>query len=199
MCMAYCRTMCWDSKVLQFRIRIMKWIQKNCNVFLSFLAKGVWNGLVLCTHSSGDSYLSIVTRSTGWPMMYRLKEESQRGVMKSWVVGGVGGGKQERKTIRTGRQWYTVNRLEGLWVVHFSCHQILWRCNLPRCDSIDHPIARRLLLPLPETKIQSEHWSWMPSGTAEACRSVWNTMVPHQLQVSNFYGTKIGLLLSTPL
>lgn len=130
-----------------------------------------------------------------------------------------------QKSMKTGGQWWTVNRLERIWrrqsqklTVISPCLQILWRYNLPRCDH--QSTAKRLLLSLAvtlwrvgpdaeETKIQSEGWSivtdalwwkcdsvsasWLCEQHRTACRSVWNTIVPRQLQVSNFYGTKIGL------
>lgn len=114
---------------------------------------------------------------------------------------------------------YTWEDLQTAADNHFPCHRMLQRCNLPRCDYISQKqkgsccllewpcdtrtqmqkrrkyilkVGARELMPF-GGKCDSVSTSGLRKQDGTASRSVWNTIVPGQLQISNFYSTEIGL------
>lgn len=95
-------------------------------------------GFVLCVHSPQ------------WLICTERDLDNQKQTVRSDGLGEwrAGSQNQKRKSMKTGRQWWTVNRLERIWrrsgwqSLPPPRHHIFWSYNLPRCD--DRSAAKSL-------------------------------------------------------
>lgn len=160
--------------------------------------------------------------SPGWPkhrytVWKKDSEEWWVGCRKSGEQKSKEKINENRETVMDSQ--YTWEDLETAADSRFPCHQMLRRRNLPRCDYISQrqkdfccllvwpcdtrtqmqkrrkynlKVGAQELMPF-GGKCDSASASELCEQDRTACRSVWNTIVPRQLQISNFYSTKIGV------
>lgn len=161
---------------------------------------------------------------SGWPKDWCTVREKKTARSDELGVGGVGSGSQRRKSMKTGRQWWTVNRPERIcratnwqspplssnimeiqpakmWLSvsckkasAVSCCDLVTRTlfQMQKRQKYNLKVGEQKLMPF-GGKCDNVSASGLWEQDRTACRSMWNTIVLRQLQVSKFYSTKIGL------